>query len=1040
MAASVLQQSSNQLLNWNHFLVVSPPSGFLNVGSALNGALTTIGNLFMGLGTFIWSVVSWLFQIALNPSFIMDPLFKDMANVYKFAYQAFFLPLLPLLAAAALLYLIYFYFRGKHAQMARVFASSALAVLIVLVGFFEFPVLFQIADTLAIGTTSAVMGMLESTLSGGQVTASNQAIGGLTNTYLQEPWQLMQFGFISSNPSQYGLYGGVTGTMFSTLASNLNQVDPSVTSAVLQEQFSTAYPNLITVANPQATAGSGLPSTMTVQGLATDVNGALVPDWRNVFYVYGGQNQESAIAKSFFVQGQQTVVGAANPSNTSGNLDENHFFNGTGNLVLIILAMITSCIPLAFALFTGAQLLWRELNFFFKLGQGIISLPFLMVPEAGPAHTKKWLGQAAGHLIERFGIGVYFAIAVGVGSLLEQVVTGLIVGNAELGMMISMLFLAFWYLSAFIYREKLFSMTVHPLAATVAQNSGIAGRGYARGLQQADERKQAIMEATKKERERREEERKHPKGTSQKRAKTIRPFQREQKATQPSSERKGGRAPKQYSGGNVPLSQEDWEKELAAMHTHDPVLQSISRDKERFDVGSAPVAAEASVHIEERRNDRGASSVIRYADAVTWAKGAGMLTHLSMKRGLGASDAQVSALMGQMSKDGVIRRDGHGFWRAAVPTNDEQVPDTAATNPLQDDTSTKDEASLNQGEAQPESAASMSNAEMHREGADSYNQAVSWVQGHGAATPFVLARRLGVEESAATTLLGRMQENGVVQRGVGQWWKAIPANSDEPERGAETVNAGGESIISTPDVSGNDLEELRVEKRSPIAEPLETIHHEASKGLEEPNRITPPQQVASSIDAQRASVSRQAIRPPGNAGVGNRATMQTPPATPSVVTNQQVGRLKQFTRAVGNTTVVAARSAPVQIAAEAAHVGVRVTKGTAKLAFKGGAATTMAAIRAMEWHSDRIGTPPGNETFTQEFKRRMLRPSRLEQRVGMATKTTRNVGGVAARGAKAAARQLNRMPTGRQSRETVRVTGETVRNKAKGMAKDWFRG
>ena len=76
MTTSILQQSSSQLLNWSHFQVVPPPSGFLNVGSALNGALTTIGNLFMGLGTFIWSVVSWLFQIALNPSFIMDPLFK----------------------------------------------------------------------------------------------------------------------------------------------------------------------------------------------------------------------------------------------------------------------------------------------------------------------------------------------------------------------------------------------------------------------------------------------------------------------------------------------------------------------------------------------------------------------------------------------------------------------------------------------------------------------------------------------------------------------------------------------------------------------------------------------------------------------------------------------------------------------------------------------------------------------------------------------------------------------------------------------------
>ncbi len=1068
MAASFLQESSS-LLNWNHFMIVSPPSGFLNVGSALNGALTTIGNLLMGLGTFVWGVVSWLFQIALNPSFIMDPLFKDLAGVYHFAYQSFFLPLLPLLAAAVLLYSIYFYFKGNHAKMLRVFASAVLAILIVLIGFLELPVLFSIGDTLAIGTTSAVMGQLETTLSGGQITASNQAVSGLTNTYLQSPWELMQFGFLSSNPSQYGLNGGVTGTTFNTLTSNLNQVDPSVTSAVLQEQFSTPYPHLITVANPQATPGSGLPSTMILQGLATNVNGALVPDWRNVFYVYGGQNQESALARSFFLQGQQTVVGAANASSGSGNLDENHFFSGAGNLVLILIAMLTSGVPLAFALFTGAQLLWRELNFFFKLGQGIISLPFMMVPEAGPAHTKKWLGQAAGHLIERFGAGVYFAIAVGLGSLLQQGVTGLFAGNAETGMVVSMLFLAFWYLSAFIYREKLFSMTVHPLAATVAQHSGIAGRGYAQRLQQSEERKHAITEATKKERERREEERNHPKGAPQKRAKIIRPFQREQHTAQSSADRKEGRAPSRHSAGAVSPTQEATQRDSegvravfpAEMMAHGLEATSIRRSEERRRDGDVPfiiasnTRAQSGGRAQEPRNDRSASSVIRYADAVAWAKGAGMLTHLSMKRGLGASDAQVSALMEQMARNGVIRRDRHGFWWAVVPASDEPVPDAAASNPIWGGAMPTNEAGLEQGDAQSESVTSVPNADAPQVGADSYD--------HAVATPFILARRLGVEDSAAAALLGRMQENGVVQRGVGQWWKAIPANHDAPERGAGAPSGvepghaaeaqGEESTPSAPDSSEG------VSGTPPITIPAETRRDPASIGQGEPERITPHQQPVSPTDEPEASAFHQGTETANNqqAPIPQRPATQ-PPTASSVITNQQVGRVKQFTRKMGHAAVGAgqvaakvAKSQPIRMAGATAGFGFRVTRGTTKLVFKGGAGATLATIRAMEWHADRIGTPPGNETFAHEFNRRMRNPSRLEKRTGRAVGYTRKYGAPVVKGAKAGtkqvekgatvgARQINRIHAVRQTHETVRATGEMVKSKAKGMAKDWFLG
>ena len=486
----------------------------MDIGGALNGALTDVGNLFMAIGTFVWSVASWFFSIAIDPAFIVNPLIRDLTPVYKGAYTHFLLPLLPLIAIFIVAFAVYRYFRGQYAGVLRTLGSGILSVVLVVVLYAEFPFVFKVVDDLALQTTSSVMTMLETTLSAGHITNAKQPVDGLATTYLTEPWELMQFGFLLPGVSNYELQGGISGQTYQTLLSNLAQTDSAWSQAVkvngisypslLQYAFSVPYPSQVTV--PLSS------STVTITGLGTPYGATMAPDWRNVFYAFSGQEQQSAIANSFFVKGQQTVTGASSAPNNNGSVDENHFFSGSGNVALIFLTALLSLVPLAFTLYTGFQLLMRELQFFFKLGQGIFSIPLLMIPEKGPEHTKQWLRQSLGHLVERFGTGVYFAITVGLGSLFENLIGTMITGNPELSMMIAMLFLAVWYLGAFIYREKLFFLTVHPLANAVGGSQGIAGKAFTnRLLRQQEWQKKADERLHQTQREREEENKEEPK-------------------------------------------------------------------------------------------------------------------------------------------------------------------------------------------------------------------------------------------------------------------------------------------------------------------------------------------------------------------------------------------------------------------------------------------------------------------------------------------------------------------------------------------------
>ena len=981
-------------------MVVAPPSGFMDIGGALNGALTDVGNLFMAIGTFVWNVASWFFSIAIDPAFIVNPLLHDLTPVYQGAYTQFLLPLLPLIAIVILAYAVYRYFRGQYAGVLRTLGSGLLSIVLVVVLYAEFPFLFRVVDDLALQTTSSVMSLLETTLSSGHITKATQPVDGLVSTYLTEPWELMQFGFLLTGAKNYELQGGMSGQTFQTLLSNLSQTDATWSQSItvhgiaypnlLQYAFTVPYPNQVTlpasvatkqVLNPQFKTDPHAPqwitepsSTVTITGLGTPDGATIVPDWRNVFYTFDGQEQQSAIANSFFIKGQQTVTGASTAPNSNGSLDENHFFSGSGNVALILLTALLSLVPLAFTLYTGFQLLMRELQFFFKLGQGIFSIPFLMVPEKGPQHTKQWLRQGLGHLVERFGTGVYFAITVGLGSLFENLIGTLITGNPELSMMLSMLFLAVWYVGAFIYREKLFFFTVHPLANTIGGSQSIAGRGFSQRL----------------------------------------------------------------------LRQQEWQKKADERLSH----TQKEREEAKKQEGNLPRRGRRAQNIRTMREPTGQGQSSQ-EPLTRMSRASSKVPHKTAE--------QVNTSMG-IEKDNLEQAT-----RELTPREQEQVmtvfpalsPYTFLNGEPSDDAFVEDhDSELAKTRIQATNQTTI-------EKSASYDTAKQWIaQQRFGITHLNLKRAMDVDERTADHWMHRLADEKQIVRD-GNMWRFV---GKETEKESEaTLNNAVSGKMFDESESSQDVSK-RVEQNSSVASDEKSSHEmrpqnsslaEAEPSTEQTfskstSKVVNHEQVRRKFGMPVTSLQEKEINQKSvwnavqQANADKGAMNETPSAprqevvmkdTDTQVETVSMPNIKQWTRKIGTQAQKIGQSEPVMITAKTSAAitkqGYRIARGTMRGTVKIASTGSKTLFRMMEWHADRLGNP-SQDGFIRDFQTYMLSPSRTEQRMTSLRQTGRSIG-------RMTKRPLQRSYMAKKSKRMIKNLRQTAAQRIKMVAKDWLK-
>ncbi|MFD1674938.1 hypothetical protein [Alicyclobacillus fodiniaquatilis] len=388
-------------------------------------------NISQGVFSFVANtlleLIAWILHIAIlisskfsDPSWITEPVVSRISGVFKSGYNDVFLRFLPVLMMFVVGYLAWKYVVGHHAKMLTGIVSTLLATGLVTLFFFDFGTVF--------GWVNGAGNLITDTASAAVASTAGTSVGSeydvLWDNYVLYVWEFGQFGQISDNINSFNVNP--------TLLNNSQyeyQPDPTVQDP-----------------NP---GEEPLPTTETINGVNYPANWVrLYLDTTNS---QGRSDLENILttAKQPFanLQMSDNAVLAANP------------FSMIPFLVIELILLIT---PVIFLCYVGFQLFVRELLFIVTILMGIVTVPMAFVPEIGWRITANWAREAVGHQVERLGNAIYAALLFSVAGIIT-----VSIGSSEASMMLGFLVDSILFAAAMIYRQKVFSLAVHPMSDAV---------------------------------------------------------------------------------------------------------------------------------------------------------------------------------------------------------------------------------------------------------------------------------------------------------------------------------------------------------------------------------------------------------------------------------------------------------------------------------------------------------------------------------------------------------------------------------------------
>lgn len=389
-------------------------------------------NMSRGVFSFVANslleLIAWIMHIAIlvsskfsDPSWITDPITKQIANVFHNGYEDVFVRFLPVLVMIFVGWLAWKYIVAHHAKMLSGIVSMLLSVGLIAFFFLDFGQAFSWVNGAGNLVTNTAASAVASTVG----TTAGSEYDTLWNNYILYPWEYGQFGQISGTLSSFDVNSSLLGS----------------TSYEYQPDPTSADPN---------PSEQPLPTTEVINGQTYKTNWVLL--FLNTTNSQGRSDLENIITSN------SNVFATGSPLSTNAVKAADPF----AMIPFLVIELLLIITPVIFLLYVGFQLFVRELLFIVTLMMGIVTVPMSFIPEIGWSITLNWIREAVGHQVERLSNAVYAALLFAVAGIITTSV-----GSNEADMMLAFLVDAILFAAALIYRQKVFSLTAHPMADAV---------------------------------------------------------------------------------------------------------------------------------------------------------------------------------------------------------------------------------------------------------------------------------------------------------------------------------------------------------------------------------------------------------------------------------------------------------------------------------------------------------------------------------------------------------------------------------------------
>lgn len=389
-------------------------------------------NMSRGVFSFVANslleLIAWIMHIAIlvsskfsDPSWITDPITKRVATVFQNGYEDVFIRFLPVLVMIFVAWLAWKYIVAHHAKMLSGIVSMLLSTGLIAFFFLDFGQAFSWVNGAGNLVTNTAASAVASTVG----TTAGSEYDTLWNNYILYPWE-------------YGQFGQISGTIS----------DFNVNSSLLNNPNDTYQPDP-TASNPNPSE-QPIPATETINGQTYKTNWVLL--FLNTTNSQGRSDLENIITSN------PNVFTAGSPLSTNAVKAANPF----AMIPFLFIELLLIIAPVVFLLYVGFQLFVRELLFVVTLMMGIVTVPMSFVPEIGWRITLNWIREAVGHQVERLSNAVYAALLFAVAGIITTSV-----GSNEADMMLAFLVDSILFAAALIYRQKVFSLAVHPMSDAV---------------------------------------------------------------------------------------------------------------------------------------------------------------------------------------------------------------------------------------------------------------------------------------------------------------------------------------------------------------------------------------------------------------------------------------------------------------------------------------------------------------------------------------------------------------------------------------------
>lgn len=415
---AIFQAHSALFPNWNDpspfvYYFSLPPEGWANIftlGQA--GIMQSIGGWLSGL---MLQIVALVLHIGIfftselaDPGWLITPLATGIGKVFHYGYQNIFVKFIPFLVLGLAAYVLWQYVKGRHAKILTSIASTVLSTLLIFLFFFNFQWAFTTVNNEFENFTNNLGSAVVSTVSGNANIDS--VYDGLWYDYVVYPWEYGQFGQSNGNSSAF-----------------------NVNSYLAAQKWT--YQNDAGTTVPFSTGGNWLQLYMT--NVSASARNSL----------------ESALTKA--------------PDPFAGNLATEQALKAAtpaSTIVIWLIELILMTPTIIFLGYMGFLLFAQELMFMITAVMGVITVPISFVPEVGWQVTFRWLRESIGYLFLRVINVVYMAVVFMISGTIQASIAG---NGSWAGLLLGFLTNAIIFLTALLYRNKVFEMFARPVAAKI---------------------------------------------------------------------------------------------------------------------------------------------------------------------------------------------------------------------------------------------------------------------------------------------------------------------------------------------------------------------------------------------------------------------------------------------------------------------------------------------------------------------------------------------------------------------------------------------